>query len=197
MIGCRGGDADASRKLVEAFLPAIVGGRPRTSRPPSGSSDRRSSRREWPACCSPRAGMTPALKRPSGRTPRSGCASRCRSSWPSWPGRWRCRIARFEAWPCSGRARSEYVQAHGSEPTDGELSRATGADPGRRSRASRRPGNGARERLEEPLSAGSEAGGDGRGHDRRSRSPNASTSRCSTEIELHEVRDLADELGRT
>ncbi len=125
VVGAEAGDRDASRKLVEAFLPAILGvaGRFRTGVGVERqelvqegvvgllfAARRFDCRRETPfwsyASFWVRKAMqelVAELTRPVALSDRAVRA-----------------LARLKS------ARTEYLQAHGSEPTDDELSRATG-----------------------------------------------------------------------
>jgi RNA polymerase primary sigma factor len=125
VVGAEAGDADASRKLVEAFLPAIVGlagGFPR-----SGALELQELVQEGVA------GLLFAARRyDSGLdTPFWGYAS-------YWVHKAMQELVAERARPVAlsdravralaqiRRARSEYLQAHGAEPTEQELSSATG-----------------------------------------------------------------------
>ena len=153
VIGAEAGDADASRELVEAFLPAIAGvaghfptasGIERQELVQEGvagllfAAHRYDSRRNTPfwsyASFWVRKAMqelVSELTRPVALSDRAVRA-----------------VAQLR------RARREYLQAHGAEPTDVELSRATGltrAQVESLQATERRP-----RALEEPLGGGAE-----------------------------------------
>ena len=90
-----------------------------------------------------------------------------------------------------GRARSEYLQAHGSEPTDGELSRATGLT---RTQIESLQATQRRPRaLEEPLGGAAEAVATV-GDTIVDPVAEREYERVLDEIEIDEVRDFAAEL---
>jgi RNA polymerase sigma factor (sigma-70 family) len=125
VIGAEAGDPDASRKLVEAFLPAILG--LAAHFPAAVGIERRELVQEGVA------GLLFAARRyDSGReTPFWAYAS-------FWVRKAMQELVAELTGPVSLSdravralaqlkiARREYVQAHGTEPTDRELSRATG-----------------------------------------------------------------------
>ena len=190
VIGAEAGDADASRKLVEAFLPAIVG--VAAHFPTAVRVERQELVQEGVA------GLLFAARRyDTGlETPFWAYAS-------FWVRKSMQELVAELARPVAlsdravrglallGRARSEYLQAHGNEPTEGELSRATGltrAQIESLQATERRP-----RALEEPLSGAVEAPatvGDTIADPVAERE----YEQVLDEIEIHEVRDLADEL---
>ena len=190
VIGAEAGDADASRKLVEAFLPAIVG--VAAHFPTAVGVERRELVQEGVA------GLLFAARRyDTGlETPFWAYAS-------FWVRKAMQELVAELARPVAlsdravrglallGRARREYVQAHGSEPTNGELSRATGLT---RTQIESLQATQRRPRaLEEPLGAAVEAAatvGDTIADPVAERE----YEQVLDEIEIDEVRDLADEL---
>ena len=190
VIGAEAGDADASRKLVEAFLPAIVG--VAAHFPTAVRVERQELVQEGVA------GLLFAARRYDTRleTPFWAYAS-------FWVRKAMQELVAELARPVAlsdravrglallGRARSDHLQAHGSEPTDGELSRATGFT---RTQIESLQATQRRPRaLEEPLGAAAEAAatvGDTIADPVAERE----YEHVLDEIEIHEVRDLADEL---
>lgn len=190
VIGAEAGDADASRKLVEAFLPAIVG--VAAHFPTAVRVERQELVQEGVA------GLLFAARRyDTGlETPFWAYAS-------FWVRKSMQELVAELARPFAlsdravrslallRRARSEYVQAHGSEPTDGELSRATGLTRTQIESllaTQRRP-----QALEEPLGVSAEAVATV-GDTIVDPVAEREYEQVLDEIEIHEVRDLADEL---
>ncbi len=187
VVGTEAGDRDASRKLVEAFLPAILGVAGRF--PTAFGVERQELVQEGVV------GLLFAARRFD-----------CRRQTPFWSyASFWVRKAMQELVADLTRpvslsdravralallrvARREYLQAHGSEPTDDELSRATGltrAHVESLQATERRP-----RALEELLGDGAATVGDAlpdpaaEGH----------YEQVLDRLELGEVRDLADEL---
>jgi RNA polymerase sigma factor (sigma-70 family) len=190
VIGAEAGDADASRKLVEAFLPAIVGVAGHF--PTAVGVEREELVQEGVA------GLLFAARRyDTGlETPFWAYAS-------FWVRKSMQELVAELARPVAlsdravrrlallGRARSEYVQAHGSEPTNGELSRATGltrAQIESLQATQRRP-----RALEEPLSSAVEPAATV-GDTIVDPVAEREYEHVLDEIEILEVRDLADGL---
>ena len=190
VIGAEAGDADASRKLVEAFLPAIVG--VAAHFPTAVRVERQELVQEGVA------GLLFAARRydTSLETPFWAYAS-------FWVRKSMQELVAELARPVAlsdravrglallGRARSEYLQAHGSEPTDGELSRATGLT---RTQIESLQATQRRPRaLEEPLDGAAEAVATV-GDTIVDPVAEREYEQVLDEIEIDEVRDLADEL---
>ena len=191
VIGAEAGDADASRKLVEAFLPAIVG--VAAHFPTAVRVERQELVQEGVA------GLLFAARRyDTGlETPFWAYASFwVRKSMQELVAELARPVALSDRAVRSlallGRARSEYVQTHGSEPTDGELSRATGLTRTQIESllaTQRRP-----RALEEPLGVAAEAVATV-GDTIVDPVAEREYEQVLDEIEIHEVRDLADELN--
>jgi RNA polymerase primary sigma factor len=190
VIGAEAGDADASRKLVEAFLPAIVG--VAAHFPTAVRVERQELVQEGVA------GLLFAARRyDTGlETPFWAYAS-------FWVRKSMQELVAELARPVAlsdravrglallGRARSEYLQAHGSEPTDGELSRATGLT---RTQIESLQATQRRPRaLEEPLGGAAEAVATV-GDTIVDPVAEREYEQVLDEIEIDVVRDLADEL---
>jgi RNA polymerase sigma factor (sigma-70 family) len=190
VIGAEVGDADASRKLVEAFLPAIVGLAARF--PTAVGVERQELVQEGVA------GLLFAARRydTGQETPFWAYAS-------FWVRKAMQELVAELTRPVvlSDRAirglallrrtQSEYLQAHGSEPTEGELSRATGltrAQIESLQATQRRP-----RAIEEPLGGTAEAAATV-GDTIVDPVAEREYEQVLDEIEGHEVRDLADEL---
>jgi RNA polymerase sigma factor (sigma-70 family) len=186
VVGAEAGDRDASRRLVEAFLPAILGVAGRFRAAPG--VERQELVQEGVA------GLLVAARRfDSGReTPFWSYAS-------FWVRKAMQELVAELARPVAlsdravralaqvKAARSDYVQAHGSEPTDADLSRVTGLP--RTQVESLRASERRAHALEEPSG---EAGtvGDAIEDPAGERGYEQVLDR----IELREVRSLADEL---
>jgi len=190
VIGAEAGDADASRKLVEAFLPAILGVAARF--PTAVGVDRQELVQEGVA------GLLFAARRYDTHldTPFWAYAS-------FWVRKSMQELVAELARPVAlsdravrglallRSARSDYLQAHGTEPTEGELSRATGltrAQIESLQATQRRPRG-----LEEPLSSAVEAAATV-GDTIVDPVAEREYEHVLDEIEILEVRDLADEL---
>jgi RNA polymerase primary sigma factor len=125
VIGAEAGDADASRELVEAFLPAIAGVAGHF--PAAIGVERQELLQEGVA------GLLFAARRYD-----SGLNTRFWSYASFWVRKAMQELVADLTGPVAlsdravravaqlRRARREYLQAHGAEPTDVELSRATG-----------------------------------------------------------------------
>lgn len=189
VIGAEAGDPDASRRLVEAFLPGILG---LAAHFPAVGVERQELVQEGVA------GLLFAARRyDTGlETPFWAYASFwVRKSMQELVAELARPVALSDRAVRSlallGRARSEYVQAHGSEPTDGELSRATGLTRTQIESllaTQRRP-----RALEEPLGVAAEAVATV-GDTIVDPVAEREYEQVLDEIEIHEVRDLADEL---
>jgi RNA polymerase sigma factor (sigma-70 family) len=125
VIGAEAGDADASRELVEAFLPAIAGVAGHF--PPATGVERQELVQEGVV------GLLFAARRYDSRltTPFWSYASFwVRKAMQELVAELTRPVALSDravrAVAQLRRARGEYVQAHGAEPTDVDLSRATG-----------------------------------------------------------------------
>jgi RNA polymerase primary sigma factor len=190
VIGTEAGDADASRKLVEAFLPAIAG--VAAHFPAAVGIERQELVQEGVA------GLLFAARRyDTGReTPFWAYAS-------FWVRKGMQELVADLTRPMAlsdravrglailRRAQSEYLQAHGSEPTEGELSRATGltrAQIESLQATERRP-----RALEQPLGTGAEAVATV-GDTIVDPVAEGEYEQVLDEIEIREVRDLADQL---
>ena len=190
VIGAEAGDADASRKLVEAFLPAIVG--VAAHFPTAVRVERQELVQEGVA------GLLFAARRyDTGlETPFWAYASFwVRKSMQELVAELARPVALSDRAVRSlallGRARSEYLQAYGSEPTDGELSRATGLT---RTQIESLQATQRRPRaLEESLSGAAEAVATV-GETIVDPVAEREYEQVLDEIEIDEVRDLADEL---
>jgi RNA polymerase sigma factor (sigma-70 family) len=180
VIGAEAGDAEASRRLVEAFLPAIAAVAAHI--PANGGVDRQDLVQEGVA------GLLFAAHRYDARrsTPFWSYASFwVRKAMQELVAELHGPVALSDravrALAQLKLARREYVQAHGAEPTDADLSRATGftrAQVERLHATARRP-----HALDDALAdAVVDPGAD------------EEYARVLDRLEIHEVRRLADQL---
>jgi RNA polymerase primary sigma factor len=186
LLGADAGDTDASRRLVEAFLPAIVG-------LANGFPDRvRVEQRELVQ--DGVAGLLLAARRydPGRKTPFWAYASFwVRKAMQELVGdlarpfalsdRAVRDLARVRA------ARHEHLQAHGHEPTEEELSRATGFSRGQLEslQAAERAPRGLEEQVGTDATVGDGVVDPG---------AEQAYQRVLDDIEIQEVHDLADRL---
>lgn len=187
VAGVEAGDRDSSRRLVDAFLPAILGVARRF--PTAGGVERQELVQEGVA------GLLLAAQRFD-----------CRRQTPFWS--YACFWVRkamqelvaevtrpvalsdraVRALAQIKSARSEYLQAHGSEPTDDDLSRATGLPRAQVQslQATQRLPRALHEPLGERPTTVADAIADPVGE--------RDYERVLDRIELGEMRELADEL---
>lgn len=189
MIGAEAGDPDASRRLVEAFLPAI--GAIARRFPSAFGVERQELVQEGVA------GLLFAARRYDSRldTPFWSYASFwVRKAMQELVAELTRPVALSDravrALARVRAARGEHVRTHGTEPSDGELSRATGLT--RAQIESLKATEWAPRGLEEPLRAGEADAtvGDAIADPAGERDYEQVLDR----LELAEVRDLADEL---
>jgi RNA polymerase sigma factor (sigma-70 family) len=182
VIGAEAGDAEASRRLVEAFLPAIVAVAAHI--PANGGIDRQDLVQEGVA------GLLFATRRydVGRRTPFWSYASFwVRKAMQELVAELRGPVALSDravrALAQLRLARREYVQAHGLEPSDDDLCRATGftrAQVESLQATARRP-----QALDDPLAGGV-----------ADPAADAEYERVLDRLEIHQVRRLADQLDQ-
>lgn len=190
VVAAEGGDAEASRRLVEVFMPGIAG--LALGFPPGAGIERQELHQQGVV------GLLLAVRRYDSRlnTPFWAYASFwVRKAMQELVAELTRPVAlsdrAVKALARIRTARGEYVQAHGTEPTVDQLSGATGFTPEQLEslRATeRRP-----RALEEPLGAGTETSGTV-GDAIVDPVAEQAYEHVLDRIELREVRDVADQL---